>query len=96
MGGMGGGVGMAAGSVAGGQADVVGYWNAAIVTGADGKAVVKIPLPERSTAWTLVAKGITADTLTGEAAEKLVARKELLARCVYRQPWSKATSHRWA
>jgi hypothetical protein len=72
--------GPGAGGMAGGQADRVGYWNAAILTGADGKAVVKIPVPERSTAWTLLAKGITADTLTGEAAEKFVARKALFGQ----------------
>ena len=69
-----------AGGMAGGQADRAGYWNAAILTGADGKAVVKIPVPERSTAWTLLAKGITADTLTGEATEKFVARKVLFGQ----------------
>ena len=34
-------------------------------------------MPERSTAWRLLAKGITTDTLAGEAAESLVVKKEL-------------------
>ena len=34
-------------------------------------------LPEQSTAWRLLAKGITADTLAGEAAETLTAKKDL-------------------
>jgi alpha-2-macroglobulin len=54
-----------------------GYWNPAIVTGADGKAVVTVKVPEDSSAWTLLAKGITADTLVGEAVEKLVVKKDL-------------------
>ena len=53
------------------------YWNPAIVTDKDGKATVTLVLPEQSTAWRLVAKGITADTLAGEAAEKLAVKKEL-------------------
>lgn len=55
----------------------VGYWNPAITTDQNGKATVSFPLPEQSTAWHLVAKGITADTLAGEATEKLVVRKDL-------------------
>ena len=53
------------------------YWNPAIVTDKDGKATVTFTLPEQSTAWRLLAKGITADTLAGEAAETLVVKKEL-------------------
>ncbi|MGH7140407.1 MAG: alpha-2-macroglobulin family protein, partial [Pirellulales bacterium] len=37
------------------------YWNPAIVTDEDGKATVTITLPERTTAWKLLAKGITAE-----------------------------------
>jgi len=54
-----------------------GYWNPAIVTGADGKATVTFMMPEESTAWKLLAKGITAETLVGEAAEPLTVRKAL-------------------
>lgn len=54
-----------------------GYWNPAIVTGADGRAVVTLRLPGRSTAWTLVARGITADTLAGDAESSFVARQDL-------------------
>lgn len=54
-----------------------GYWNPAVVTGADGKATLTFTLPERSTGWSLLAKGITQDTLGGEAAEEFAVRKEL-------------------
>ena len=53
------------------------YWNPAIVTDKDGKATVTFTLPEQSTAWRLLAKGITADTLAGEAAETLAVKKDL-------------------
>jgi len=54
-----------------------GYWNPRIVTDKDGKATVKFLVPERSTAWRLTARGITAGTLSGQASADLVAKKEL-------------------
>ncbi len=53
-----------------------GYWNPAIVTGADGKASVTFRLPERSTAWRLRAAGIDGESLAGEADADLVAKKD--------------------
>jgi hypothetical protein len=57
-----------------------GYWNPAVATGKDGKATLSVTVPERSTAWKLLARGITADTLAGEAAEGLVAKKDLFGQ----------------
>ncbi|HUT13143.1 MAG TPA: alpha-2-macroglobulin family protein [Thermoguttaceae bacterium] len=57
-----------------------GYWNPAIETGADGKATVTFTVPERSTAWTLMAKGITTETLAGEATDEVVVKKELFGQ----------------
>ena len=54
-----------------------GYWNPAVVTGEDGRATVEFTLPERSTAWKLLAKGITTDTLAGETTDELVVKKAL-------------------
>ena len=45
-----------------------GYWNPAIVTGKDGQATVTFTMPGQSTAWTMVARGITAETLVGETS----------------------------
>ena len=53
------------------------YWNPAIVTDAKGKATVTITLPERTTAWKLLAKGVTSETLAGEAEGELVVKKDL-------------------
>ena len=53
------------------------YWNPSIVTGKDGKATVTFTFPERSTAWRLLAKGITTDTLAGQSDESLVVKKAL-------------------
>ena len=53
------------------------YWNPAIVTDEKGKATVTITLPERTTAWKLLAKGVTTETLAGEAEAELVVKKDL-------------------
>ena len=34
-------------------------------------------MPERSTAWKLLAKGITTETLAGEATDDLAVKKDL-------------------
>jgi alpha-2-macroglobulin len=57
-----------------------GYWNPAVTTDQEGKATVTFTMPERSTAWKLMAKGITTDTLSGEAADALVAKKDLFGQ----------------
>ncbi|MEX0587067.1 MAG: alpha-2-macroglobulin family protein, partial [Pirellulales bacterium] len=54
-----------------------GYWNPAIVTDKQGKATVTLTLPDRSTAWKLLAKGATVDTLCGEADAALAVKKDL-------------------
>ncbi|HEX7449417.1 MAG TPA: tetratricopeptide repeat protein [Pirellulales bacterium] len=53
------------------------YWNPAIVTDAKGKASVTITLPDRATAWKLLAKGVTAETLAGEGESELAVKKDL-------------------
>lgn len=54
-----------------------GYWNPVIVTDEKGEARLTITVPEQSTAWKLTAKGITTDSLAGEAELEIVARKDL-------------------
>ena len=54
-----------------------GYWNPSIVTDATGQATVTIAVPDRSTAWRLLAKGITIDTLAGEAVDDLTVKHDL-------------------
>ena len=57
-----------------------GYWNPSVVTDKDGKATVSFTLPEQSTAWSLIAKGITKETLAGEASDELVVKKDLFGQ----------------
>ncbi len=54
-----------------------GYWNPAVTTGADGRATLTLTVPDRSTAWKLLAQGLTTATLAGEASDDLVVKKDL-------------------
>lgn len=56
-----------------------GYWNPRVVTDKDGKASLVIRLPDRSTAWSLRAKGVTTGSLAGQTETELVTKKELFA-----------------
>jgi len=54
-----------------------GYWNPAITTDKEGKATLAVTMPDRSTGWKFVAKGITTETLAGEATGDVVVKKDL-------------------
>ncbi|HXT61180.1 MAG TPA: alpha-2-macroglobulin family protein, partial [Pirellulales bacterium] len=53
------------------------FWDPVVVTDKDGKATVTITLPEKTTAWKLMAKGVTVETLAGEAEGELTVKKDL-------------------
>lgn len=54
-----------------------GYWAPAVVTNDKGEAVLTVTLPERSTAWKLLAKGVSLETLAGEHEGDLLTKKDL-------------------
>lgn len=56
------------------------FWKADVVTDAQGRARVSIPLPDNLTTWNLAAKGVTAATQVGDARADIVSSKELLLR----------------
>lgn len=56
------------------------YWQPAVVTGADGKANVKVELPDNLTTWRATARAVTADTRVGAATSKIVERKDVIIR----------------
>ncbi len=56
------------------------FWNANVVTGADGKAAVSVPLPDNLTTWRATARGVTADLKVGSSVGKVIARKDLILR----------------
>jgi hypothetical protein len=58
------------------------YWNAEIVTDANGRASVSMTLPDSLTTWQVDVRGLTKDTRIGEAQMQIIATKDLLVRPV--------------
>ena len=56
------------------------YWQPAVVTGADGRAVVKVELPDNLTTWRATARAVTGDTRVGWTTSKVVERKDVIIR----------------
>ncbi|HEV7797082.1 MAG TPA: MG2 domain-containing protein [Pyrinomonadaceae bacterium] len=56
------------------------FWQPEVLTGADGKATVKVTLPDNLTTWRATARGVTADTKVGATKYKVVARKDVIMR----------------
>ncbi|MFN2517076.1 MAG: alpha-2-macroglobulin, partial [Pyrinomonadaceae bacterium] len=56
------------------------YWQPDVVTGADGRATVRVELPDNLTTWRATARGVTADTKVGATKSKVVARKDVIMR----------------
>ncbi|HEV2862017.1 MAG TPA: MG2 domain-containing protein [Pyrinomonadaceae bacterium] len=56
------------------------YWQPAVVTGPDGKATVKVELPDNLTTWRATARAVTADTRVGVAVSRVVERKDVIIR----------------
>ncbi len=81
-GGMGGGGGDMVAEVVRANFPDTAYWNAEIVTGADGKASLSLSLPDSLTTWQIDLRGITQVSQVGQAQAQVVATKELLVRPV--------------
>lgn len=58
------------------------YWNARVVTNAQGQADVTLRLPDSLTTWRMDARGVTQDTRLGSASADLTATRLLLIRPV--------------
>ncbi|MGD0707961.1 MAG: alpha-2-macroglobulin family protein, partial [Anaerolineaceae bacterium] len=56
------------------------YWNATVVTDANGMATVTFTLPDNLTTWVATLRGLTQDMKVGEATTELVTSKQLLVR----------------
>jgi uncharacterized protein YfaS (alpha-2-macroglobulin family) len=56
------------------------FWQPDVVTGADGRATVKVELPDNLTTWRATARGVTADTKVGVTRYRVVARKDVILR----------------
>ena len=56
------------------------FWEAQLVTDADGRASVDVPMPDNLTTWRLQARAISGDTQVGEATHELVSTLPVLLR----------------
>ncbi len=52
-----------------------GRWLPSIITGANGKAIATLKMPETTTAWRLTARGCSVETLVGQATASTLTRK---------------------
>ncbi len=55
-------------------------WVAKVMTDANGRAVVRVPLEDNITTWRVTAVAVTPDTRVGQGRTEFVARKPLLLR----------------
>jgi uncharacterized protein YfaS (alpha-2-macroglobulin family) len=58
------------------------YWNAVVVTDAEGTAQVTVSLPENITTWQLDTRGVTSETKVGQDNGLVISTKDLLVRPV--------------
>ncbi len=56
------------------------FWNGQIITNPDGTATVTITLPDNLTTWQIDVRGVTQNTLVGQATIEIVTTKDLLIR----------------
>ncbi|KAB2643060.1 MAG: tetratricopeptide repeat protein [Verrucomicrobia bacterium] len=53
-----------------------GRWLPSLITGADGKVIASMVLPETTNAWRLTARGCTVETLVGQTTAQTLTRKD--------------------
>jgi hypothetical protein len=58
------------------------FWRADVITGADGTALLEIPLPDSLTTWVVDVRGLTEDYKVGQAEAEVVTQKQLMVRPV--------------
>ncbi len=58
------------------------YWNPNVRTDEMGRATISVELPDNLTTWRMGARGVTADTLVGQADVDVISTKDLLVRPV--------------
>ncbi len=56
------------------------YWQAHVVTGADGKFTYETPVPDSLTTWRTTVRGMTVDSRVGNVSHEVIARKEIIVR----------------
>lgn len=81
-GGLGGGGGGDMAAVARENFPDTAFWNPSVITNENGEVSITFTLPDNLTTWQVEVRGVTANTLVGQAASQLVTSKDLLIRPV--------------
>jgi hypothetical protein len=58
------------------------FWQAEVVTGADGTAILEIPTPDSLTTWVVDVRGLTDRYQVGQATAEIITSKDLMIRPV--------------
>ncbi len=56
------------------------FWQPEVMTGADGKASVRVDLPDNLTTWRATARAVSEDLSVGSNVNKVISRKNLILR----------------
>ncbi len=56
------------------------YWNPSVLTDGKGEATVSFQLPDNLTTWRATVRGITLDTMCGEAKNTVLSRQDFMVR----------------
>jgi alpha-2-macroglobulin len=56
------------------------FWNGSIETNTEGMATISVTLPDNLTTWVATVRGLTKDTLVGEATCEVIAVKDLMVQ----------------
>ncbi len=58
------------------------FWQAEVITGADGTALLEIPTPDSLTTWVVDVRGLTKSHQVGQAIAEIITSKDLMIRPV--------------
>ncbi len=56
------------------------YWVPALKTDKQGRAVVRVPIPDNLTTWRVTVRAVTPQTQVGEGIIKVISRQPLIVR----------------
>ena len=58
------------------------YWNGSLETDTAGSAMLTVKLPDNLTTWVITVRGLTKETMVGEAVKEIITGKDLMLRPV--------------
>ncbi|MEA3327479.1 MAG: alpha-2-macroglobulin family protein [Chloroflexota bacterium] len=58
------------------------FWQANVITGADGTAQISIPMPDTLTTWVVNVRGLSEDYMVGQTEAEILTQKDLMIQPV--------------